>query len=951
MARPLLSCCVLLLAACGGADSSTPSASVEEFDGAQDVLSDAGAGDGLSDLSPQDVGPDLPDLDDGVPPGPDIPSLEDTSVEVTEDAAADTAVPGDLPYLDSTLSDASDAPDGGGTLDGGDDVASDATPPEDVPELEDVSETTPEDTSGSEDVSMSDLPGDTGYEDVQEEVQEEVQEDVEPVDPCLGANCDDGDPCTQNSCVDGECVFSIEASFEGTSCGEAHLCMEGQCVPDCASPVVNNQDLTASPGTLVSDNCGWTAGSGWVCSGAGDAGALSAPELEGLFMFRLDLTVALSSSGELAVTWPLSSGDQWRTVRLSTSELSITSGPGALSESVSLVGPLTVALEEGVHKLTIIRLVDQSLHLLVNDISVVKTGVLPSAPELLDLTIAPAFLTVDLLGLGLSSLVADCDDQNPCTGDACDWLTGSCLAEDLVGTPCPDDGLPCTTEACGGGDCEHKVVEESCLIDGVCYDAGTSDPTNPCAVCTPASNQQAFSPVDPQAQVPCDDGDPCTESDLCQGLGCLGVPKDCDDASSCTLDLCVEGLCEHIAGPDGLWCGEASLCSEGACASACLGPPDLASDFSDGSGLWAELAGSWTVDSGVYAQSGGGQGGVTHPALSGLQAFSLSALLTITEDDPTLGTQGVARVDLYEGELTPGGLPRYRVQLQTNHPVFGGSVTLSFSGPGFLVQVDQAALDLPVGQPVEVSLEFTPNSRLEVHVDGELVVDLTDFGGLPDAMTVALGFDQHGTIDDVTLIASGQFCDDGLSCTDDLCMEDGSCEAALIPETCLVDGLCWEAGASDPDNVCALCDPGVSGESWSPSGSPETPVTCVPADPCDEDGLCASDSLECVGSPVVCDDDDPCTDDACLDGVCTFTPVDCDDDDDCTTDGCDAGVCGSTPIDCDDDDACTADSCLEGQCVSEPIEGCGDQSDSGGADGSGEEDGSGGGDDPGPDPP
>lgn len=52
----------------------------------------------------------------------------------------------------------------------------------------------------------------------------------------------------------------------------------------------------------------------------------------------------------------------------------------------------------------------------------------------------------------------------------------------------------------------------------------------------------------PQAGLGCDDGDPCTESDICQDGGeCAGVAKDCDDGDPCTEDSCgAGGACEHV---------------------------------------------------------------------------------------------------------------------------------------------------------------------------------------------------------------------------------------------------------------------------------------------------------------------------------------------------------------------------------------------------------------------
>jgi hypothetical protein len=52
----------------------------------------------------------------------------------------------------------------------------------------------------------------------------------------------------------------------------------------------------------------------------------------------------------------------------------------------------------------------------------------------------------------------------------------------------------------------------------------------------------------------CDDGDPCTEDDMCDG-GCRGTPKDCDDGDPCTHDRCFGGACVNEP-----WCADGTCC-------------------------------------------------------------------------------------------------------------------------------------------------------------------------------------------------------------------------------------------------------------------------------------------------------------------------------------------------------------------------------------------------------
>jgi cysteine-rich repeat protein len=50
----------------------------------------------------------------------------------------------------------------------------------------------------------------------------------------------------------------------------------------------------------------------------------------------------------------------------------------------------------------------------------------------------------------------------------------------------------------------------------------------------------------------CDDGNPCTVSDVCtDAAACAGSPRDCGDADRCTVDSCngTTGACEHVPTP------------------------------------------------------------------------------------------------------------------------------------------------------------------------------------------------------------------------------------------------------------------------------------------------------------------------------------------------------------------------------------------------------------------
>jgi MYXO-CTERM domain-containing protein len=67
----------------------------------------------------------------------------------------------------------------------------------------------------------------------------------------------------------------------------------------------------------------------------------------------------------------------------------------------------------------------------------------------------------------------NCNDDNPCTADACDPDTGCTHTPGNNGNTC-NDGNPCTTEdACSDGDCVGEPVE--CVAIDDCHDVGTCD--------------------------------------------------------------------------------------------------------------------------------------------------------------------------------------------------------------------------------------------------------------------------------------------------------------------------------------------------------------------------------------------------------------------------------------------------------------------------------------------
>ena len=175
-----------------------------------------------------------------------------------------------------------------------------------------------------------------------------------------------------------------------------------------------------------------------------------------------------------------------------------------------------------------------------------------------------------------------CDDQDPCTIDDSCLLDGTCSGEAYE---CASPGLCQTAEdaSCNGdGTCTYPFDpgagcddDNPCTMTDICQGNGScvgtpyscGDPgvceTDAGAQCT-GDGTCAYVPLDGGT---CDDGDACTTEDLCAGGDCTGTPlseEACDDGNPCTDDTCeVDSGCVNTpnAGP----CDDGDLCTENGC--------------------------------------------------------------------------------------------------------------------------------------------------------------------------------------------------------------------------------------------------------------------------------------------------------------------------------------------------------------------------------------------------
>lgn len=143
---------------------------------------------------------------------------------------------------------------------------------------------------------------------------------------------------------------------------------------------------------------------------------------------------------------------------------------------------------------------------------------------------------------------------------------GTCVSDV---PPCQGDSENCT--------CNEDLdrCERGCTIGEACYPAGSTNPANPCEICDPARDPEAWSPGNEGS--PCDDGMYCTDPDTCRGGTCAGPPRSCPPDQVCVeeCDMCVPrtdcgngrvDACEQ--------CDDGNASSGDCCSATCQREPD-----------------------------------------------------------------------------------------------------------------------------------------------------------------------------------------------------------------------------------------------------------------------------------------------------------------------------------------------------------------------------------------
>ena len=404
----------------------------------------------------------------------------------------------------------------------------------------------------------------------------------------------------------------------------------------------------------------------------------------------------------------------------------------------------------------------------------------------------------------------NCDDEEPCTTDTCDVLTG-CI-HDIVDGDC-DDGNACTSDdSCKEGSCLGSVVV--CDDGNVC----TSDYCDPESGCVFQANA-----------LKCNDGDACTLNDQCcfDGLGdcepgtCVpGVPdplccetdEECDDEDLCTGDTCVTGYCafKPFDCDDGFPC-TADACVAGNCENTPYGPLESGEIFIED---WETGSNGWTItstnpDVKWQLDTTNTNSGSTSLYCGVVPDYSYdfgATLASIKRDFELPASNAITLSMFFLQDLAETGSCTYDV---TTVWVNGDMVVELCSN---IIDFTQSTVDLTpyAGQTITLEIRFDTKDGIANNGEGVWVDDIQIVADSPKGCCDAdVQCDEgDGCLAEVCLTPAWQCaveeatiaCDDENTCTSDLCGEDGVCSHEAIEGCCNSAEDC----PMPPEGECAI---------------------------------------------------------------------------------------------------------------------------------------------------
>ncbi len=446
----------------------------------------------------------------------------------------------------------------------------------------------------------------------------------------------------------------------------------------------------------------------------------------------------------------------------------------------------------------------------------------------------------------------NCNDNNVCTTDTCDVILGCIHTDNLL--PC-DDGNACSLQDfCLQGTC-RQGRERNCDDNNPC----TDDSCNVNSGCVHHNNADT-----------CDDGDPCTEGDVCAAGQCHGAPKNCADTVACTVDKCVNGVCQNVADnsrcSNGNWCDGTETCN--AITGCQPGTPPCDDNI-------ACTTDNCDPDAQTCSHTANNAACSNGLFCDGVETCSL-----------TLGCQ-------------PGTPPNCNDNVTCTVDSCDEQNDICLHTPNAASCADTNVCTDDVCSPTGCLHPFNTascNDGLNCTINDTCANGTCS--GAPKTCPAGQTCDPADGVCK-TCLNDGQ-CNDSNPCTNDTC-NAGSCVYTNNTATCN-DGL-----------FCTLTDT-CSGGSCVGSGN-----RC-PGQLCDE----TTDAcVECL-TAADCQDNNVCTNNVCNNGVCQFpnNSVVCDDGLFCTvSDTCAGGSCNGVPRDCSAQNGqCTTGVCNENTdaCVAQP---------------------------------
>ncbi|MCO4760647.1 MAG: hypothetical protein KC502_04040 [Myxococcales bacterium] len=452
-----------------------------------------------------------------------------------------------------------------------------------------------------------------------------------------------------------------------------------------------------------------------------------------------------------------------------------------------------------------------------------------------------------------------CNDNNPCTNDACSAKTGKCgTTAKADGTVCDADKSLCTQkDSCKKGTCIAGTQKDCSSFNDACN----------FAICTASTGKCGKKPK--KAGETCDDGKFCTDNDKCDSAGkCTAGPaKNCGSAAdTCNTGICDETKNQCVKKPkasgtkcnDGQYCTTNEICNgKGTCGS---GKARICQ-----SNLNACKAG--------YCDEKGNKCALK-AAPSGTSCNDAN-LCTQTDKCDTAGVCKGTNPKSCASDQCNTGICDPKSGACGKKPKANG---LKCNDANLCTQTDTCQSGACKGT----------NPKLCKGTACSL--------GVCDPKTANCGLKPK---------KDGTLCSDGQACTKPDVCKTGKCLGGPWTCQCKIHTDCNDKNSCTADTcVSGKCYNKITAGTSCSDGN-----LCTKPDVCNTSGIC-------VGKPVLCNDKKACTADSCskTTGACVYKILSgfpCSDGKLCTTsDTCTSkGTCvGKTTV-CNDGKVCTTDSC------------------------------------------